>query len=357
MRLWRAGLVAWARTAAPPLDVDLADLDPDDADTSQQALVKARFRWFMAFAQWETGGTDTSVERLDAVLRTFRAAADRWGVAAVLATRASYRLVRDELSAARRDARHADVLFEEIGDRWGRLQAMGTLATVAEVTGDYPEAARQHAAALRIAEDLAIWPEISGQLSGLGRIALLTGDLDAADAYHERALRIATEQANPGLASYAEFGLALTARRRGDLDRTERLLSRWVDENGDATGFAALTPLAELGFVAELRGDGERALRLHRTGYREALALGGPRAIALTLEGMAGAMALLGEHRRAARLLGTADATRRSTGAPLPPAERGDVERISARIRAALGDAGFAAAFAEGATADPRAVA
>jgi hypothetical protein len=167
----------------------------------------------------------------------------------------------------------------------------------------------------------------------------------------------ATARANQGLVSYAEFGLALTARRRGDLDRTEHLLSRWVDEGGDATGFAALTPLAELGFAAELRGDGERALALHRTGYREALARGGPRAVALALEGMAGAFALLGDHRRAACLLGTADATRRSTGAPLPPAERGDVERITARIRAGLGEAGFAAAFAEGATADPRAVA
>lgn len=92
-----------------------------------------------------------------------------------------------------------------------------------------------------------------------------------------------------------------------------------------------------------MRGDGERALALHRSGYREARASGGPRTIALALEGMAGALALLDEHAQAARLLGTADATRRGTGAPLPAAERGDVERITARTRAALGDAAFAA--------------
>ncbi|WP_243740792.1 hypothetical protein [Streptomyces sp. 8K308] len=35
-------------------------------------------------------------------------------------------------------------------------------------------------------------------------------------------------------------------------------------------------------------------------------------------------------------------------GAPLPPAERGDVDRITAAARAALGEAAFTTAFRRG---------
>ena len=76
----------------------------------------------------------------------------------------------------------------------------------------------------------------------------------------------------------------------------------------------------------------------------------------LALEGLAGARSLAGRSEQAAQLLGAADTLRRGTGAPLPDAERGDVDRIEARIRADLGVDGLAAAFAQGRTADPGAL-
>uniref|UniRef100_UPI0010419DED hypothetical protein n=1 Tax=Actinomadura roseirufa TaxID=2094049 RepID=UPI0010419DED len=63
---------------------------------------------------------------------------------------------------------------------------------------------------------------------------------------------------------------------------------------------------------------------------------------------LAGAHALDGDAPAAARLLGTAAALRASVGAPLPPAERGDVDRITATVRAVLGaefDTAFEMAF------------
>ncbi|PXY22480.1 hypothetical protein [Prauserella muralis] len=47
---------------------------------------------------------------------------------------------------------------------------------------------------------------------------------------------------------------------------------------------------------------------------------------------------LAGDARRAARLLGEAARQRAEVGVPLPPAERDDVNRIAAAVRAALGD-------------------
>ncbi|MEV5342489.1 hypothetical protein AB0K93_28995, partial [Streptomyces sp. NPDC052676] len=55
---------------------------------------------------------------------------------------------------------------------------------------------------------------------------------------------------------------------------------------------------------------------------------------------------------RAARLLGTAEATRERSGAPLPPAEQADVRRVSARVREALGAHAFAAEHAAGRAVD-----
>ncbi|WP_436971304.1 hypothetical protein [Micromonospora vinacea] len=76
---------------------------------------------------------------------------------------------------------------------------------------------------------------------------------------------------------------------------------------------------------------------------------GDPRAVALAFEGLAGAHALAGRHAHAARLLGSAAAARSSVGAPLPAAERGDVERVTAAVRGSIGDRDFAVALGAGA--------
>ena len=65
---------------------------------------------------------------------------------------------------------------------------------------------------------------------------------------------------------------------------------------------------------------------------------GDPRAVALALEALAVASALDGDAEQAARLLAGAHALRDGVNAPLPPGERADVDRITARtatIRAA----------------------
>ncbi|MFG2625000.1 hypothetical protein [Streptomyces sp. NPDC048473] len=69
-------------------------------------------------------------------------------------------------------------------------------------------------------------------------------------------------------------------------------------------------------------------------------------------KGLAGAAALHGDEPAAAcsaLLLGAAAAARRRAGAPLPPAERADVDRITSSARAALGASAFTEAFSHGA--------
>lgn len=186
-------------------------------------------------------------------------------------------------------------------------------------------------------------------LSELGRIALLQGDVDLADEHHLRAQRIAVDHADLPAREYAEIGLALAARRRGDLDTAEAYLRRWHAWNRQLDTELGLTFIAaERGFTAELRGDHEAALIHHTESLHAAQRIGSPRAVALAFEGLAGAHSLAGRLDHAARLLGAATAARAALGAPLPPAERGDVDRIGQRLRDALAENEFQRLTAEG---------
>ncbi|MHB0892505.1 hypothetical protein [Streptomyces sundarbansensis] len=159
---------------------------------------------------------------------------------------------------------------------------------------------------------------MSAPLSGLGRLALLARDWDRARDLHERARRIAAEQGYTYGEIHSGMGLALGARRSGDLDAAEARLLRI------RAGFAAVSSragdhllCAELGFIAELRGETGPAAAHHLRGLDIARVLADPRALALSLEGRAGAVTLTGNRPAAlcaARLLGAAAAARRARG-------------------------------------------
>jgi tetratricopeptide (TPR) repeat protein len=275
-------------------------------------------------------------------------------VGAALADRSTQVLARGDADAARAAAERAAELFAEVGEGWGQVQTTFALGALAEIAGDHEGALAQHGAGLRTAERLGMWAEVSYQLSWLGRVALLRGDLDDACELHERAERVAVEHGLGAGRVFALIGLALGARRAGELDAAERHLDEVLSwQRGLADQPANYLILAELGFVAELRGDAPTALRHQREALAVARRLVDPRAHALAWEGLAGALALTGDAAAAARLLGAAAAARRGVGFPLPAAERGDVDRITARATAALGAGAFAIEHARGAVAAP----
>ncbi|NYI05521.1 AfsR/SARP family transcriptional regulator [Allostreptomyces psammosilenae] len=315
---------------------------------------RATALWILGSAQMGAGDVATGERLVDQAMAAFRALGDDWGTAASASIRARHALAHGDLAAVRREGELSARLFARIGDDWGRLQAVFPLASLAEITGDYRRATRLHQDGLAIAERLGLWTEASKRLSGLGRLALLDGDPARAEEYHRRARKLAGEQNfRPGEVN-AEIGLALGARRAGRLDEAAarmRDLLDWFREvdYGPGTTLA----LAELGFLAELRGDAAAARALHLEGFAVARRLGDPRALALALEGLAGAEVAAGRHGGAAVLLGAATAARESVGAPLPAAERGDVDRIGAAARAALGEADFAGNLARGAELTP----
>lgn len=339
---WRTGLAVLAGEAADPgAAARTAEIE--------DPLERARARWFLGYVLTTVGDMPAGERLTGQALRAFEELGDRWGVAAAHADLVNHLLGRGLVGEARESATRSTELFTELGDRWGLLKASFALGLLAEIDGDYARAAAVHREGLRVAEELRSWPEVSYKLSWLGRVALLTGDFAEARELHERARRIAVEHGFTPGEVYAETGLALGARREGLLDEAEERLLRvleWHRKLGAEP--AATLVLAELGFVAELRGDPARALELQSEGLALARTSGDPRAVALGLEGLAGARAAAGAPAEAARLLGAAAAARDSVGVPLPAGERGDVDRIAAAARTALGGPGFTAAFDAG---------
>ncbi|MEU0954743.1 BTAD domain-containing putative transcriptional regulator [Streptomyces niveus] len=326
---------------------------PHGLDQVDDPAGRATALWFLGFAQMGSGDVATGESLVNRSLDAFRALGDTWGTAAALSVRARHAMARGDLDAVKRDGERSARLFDETGDRWGRLQTVFPLATLSQITGDYGHAAGLHREGLAIAEQLGLWTEAAKRLTGLGRISLLTGDHAQARTYHERARKLAREQNFRSGEVDAEIGLGLGARLEGAYDLAERLmrgLLSWFREVGYGPG--STLALAELGFVAELRGDAATARALHLEGFDAARELGDPRAMALALEGLAGARAAADRYGESAMLLGAAAAARESVGAPLPPAERRDVDRISAAARDGLGEADFDAEFDRGALLD-----
>ncbi|MFF2700315.1 BTAD domain-containing putative transcriptional regulator [Streptomyces cyaneofuscatus] len=318
---------------------------------------RGRALWLCAYGLFSAGDVTGSGELNTRALTLFTTAEDRWGAAAALGLRATLALVGGDLTGLGRDGMRSAQIFRELGDRWGELQTVSPLAALAEIKGAYEDAERRQYEGLRMARELGLEAEVSARLSGLGRLALLARDFGRARDLHEQARRIAAEQGYKYGEIHSEMGLALGARRSGDLDGAEAYLLHIRDGYADVSSPAGdHLLLAELGFVAELRGDAHAAAAHHLAGLEIARTLAEPRALALSLEGLAGAAALPGDAAaatRAATLLGAAAAARHRAGAPLPPAERADVDRVTAAARAALGAAAFSEAYERGARLNP----
>ncbi|MFC5834037.1 BTAD domain-containing putative transcriptional regulator [Nonomuraea insulae] len=282
-------------------------------------------------------------------LVAFREVGDRWGIAAALSRQAKDAFTVRDIEALERIGGESARLFTELGDRWGLLRATEWLASVAEMTHDYERAKRLFGEGLLMAEDLGLWSEVATHIAWLGWVELESGHYDRAIELCERALKQAAGQGYMVAASMAEMGLAYAARRAGRLDLAETHLRHLLDglsRDPDVEPALHLADtLVELGHVMELRGDPGAAMELHTEALAAALKVGDPRTTAGIVEGAASAG---GPTERSARLLGLAASARQHHQLPPGPSELVDIERVTERVREALGEEAFAAAYAQG---------
>ncbi|MER6449507.1 AfsR/SARP family transcriptional regulator [Streptomyces venezuelae] len=294
-------------------------------------------------------------EVVDATVATARELGYRWELASGLQLRANILANRaDWAGDASRDADESLSLFRELGDAWGCAEALSARAEAREKRGEYALAARDYEEAIAYAERLGAKAQVTvlrvrmaGTLTEAGRI--------------EEAEQILTEIT----ATVQRFGNeAMPAARMflaGILGRTGRISEAYgqLQLLRDEFAFGAFAIfdgflLGTMAWLDNQQGLYEEALGRLRQAMGTAMdpmaRMVAPQMPAVYL--LTAALSLVslgGPHREydAARLLGAYRAL-------LPPAhfpvttEREDYARAQQLARAALGDAVYEKAYAEG---------
>jgi predicted ATPase/DNA-binding CsgD family transcriptional regulator len=243
------------------------------------------------------------------------------------------------------------LIGREVGaaSRRDLAHALALLGHVAILQG-YPNVARELAGeGLRLFQEVGeVWGT-AFSLYYLGRATLELGDPVAAHALLEESAKLFRNLGDRQISVLPLDALGLVALQQGDGAgaRTyfEEVLSIARETEDDEHIADAL---AHLGSVALRRSDYSQAATLYQQSlvlYRE---LGDKAGIVEDLAGVAEVASLVGQPERAVRLLGAVEAQREASGIRLSPLRHAEYDRTVEGIRAYLGDAAFAEAWAQG---------
>jgi predicted ATPase/DNA-binding SARP family transcriptional activator len=240
-------------------------------------------------------------------------------------------------------------IFRELGVKGGIAASLWTLGRVARAQWEYGEARVLLEEGVALFRELGDKGSIASTLNRLGAVARDQGEYEEARVLLEESLAIDRELGNRDGIANTLLGLALAAHLQGDPDRAMALLEE--DEalvHGMADRWARIHPLGGLGHVVLELGDLRWATALYQESLRLRREVGDPFAIAQSLEDLAVVAVRQGLERRAARLLGAAEAQCAAISTSPPAASPPAYDRTVAAARGALGEQVFAAAWAEG---------
>jgi predicted ATPase/DNA-binding CsgD family transcriptional regulator len=312
-----------------------------------------------------------------------RALGDPWRLSQILGWQVLGHVQAGDLIAVRSAGQEGRDLAEAIGDRYHSRQCRWCLGVAQVTQGDLAGAASQFAelvaaaqaahdgfheaislagqgialaflgdtGAARASADAAIQAaaELGGISAGLGYRALSFATLAAGDAATAQDATEATWQHMSVLPAMAAAQRPLNAEAAlagGDLAAARR----WADDAVSTTIGVYLTQaLATRARVAIAQGEPEQAERDAQDALTCVAEIGANLNAPDILECLGTLAAEAGSHREAARLFGSAAAIRQRMGAVRFKVWNADYEDSLAKLRDALDDKGFDAAWAEGA--------
>ncbi|MFE4634161.1 BTAD domain-containing putative transcriptional regulator [Streptomyces sp. NPDC056773] len=310
--------------------------------------------WIYAVMIW--GDPDLLRRVTEETVETARALGYRWELASALQLRANILANRaDWAGNAARDAEESLALYVSLGDDWGCAEALSARGESYEKRGEYALAAQDFRAAIDYARRLGAEAQVAVLQVRMSGTLAEGGHLEEAEELLIGVLRGAVHQFGNEAMPAARMFLATVYGRTGRIPEARAQLQYLRDEF--SFGAFAVFDGFLLGTMAWLdneEGRSETALTVLRqalVAVRDPLAMMvAPQLPAAFLITGARALVQLGGPEReydAARLIGAYRAL-------LPPAhvpvavERADVELVERLARAALGDAGYGAAYAEG---------
>jgi predicted ATPase/DNA-binding XRE family transcriptional regulator len=239
-------------------------------------------------------------------------------------------------------ARHLD-------DRRQIAAALRLAGTVAWRRGDAAGALACLDEALAIERARGATNDVAWLLRERATVAYAGGDLVAPVPLLEEAIALYRQTGHLTGLEGSLAVLALVRQSAGDYARAEALMEEALAISRDlGAKYAVAAQLENLANLPQVRADPPRAARLYRESLATFVAIGDRGGLAEVLDDVAGFAAARGRAAEAAGVLGSVEALRTAIGLPRLEVFRDLIEQTVAAAAAALGEAGFAAAYATG---------
>jgi len=240
-------------------------------------------------------------------------------------------------------------LFGKLGDEWGVAWSTRYLGQIVELQGDINQAINLQREALQQFETLGDTWNVAHSLYLLGLTLRNHEDFEEAKIYFQQSFSKCKLVEDDVMAAHALQGLGIVALktkhyREADVHLRDslKIMQRIGDEN------CATRVLTNMSRIAEHDGDFVEATKLQRQSLQGYKKIERKDFIAISLMRLASLAALSGSSRRAACLLGAAEAYLKLPQAVLAPVHQNELDRILSTFQELRGDEIFEQDFADG---------
>lgn len=306
------------------------------------------------FTSYLLDGSREIAGHADAMVANCRRHGGEWELAAALMFRTH--VVVDSpggLAHAEDDWAELQQLNARLGDRWMRAEVHGAGAEIETARGHYGAALADFEAAHRLGRELGAYSEGAFLLARMGELAHRSGDDEAARKLLDQAAQEAERYGVWDARTYVRYLQAMLLLRRGEVRKAKELSGLAAGQIADGTP-PPLFHVLLLSLDARISAaEGDRVTALGGLAAAAELALTAgcsEQIVGAQLDAAAEVLLASGEPRSAARMTAASSAVRGALPRTVP--ERAAADEVGRRTRAALGEAQWAAASAEGAALD-----
>ncbi len=318
-----------------------------------QRMLRAKVLGAVGFLIARHGYSKRVRPLLEESLRLYQELAEPRGIATALGRWGMLIRSQEGLAQSRPFLEQSLALFQEVGDETGTSTALYRLAQSSQWQGDTTTALRLFSQSLALDRKQGDYFAVATSLGALAELARERQDYGTARSLLEERLGLLRQIGSRTNIGITLMSLADLARVKGNYQHAVSLLEEsmaLLREDGKLDGLGRA--LLSLGNVMCLLGHFARADALYQESLRIWHEIGDRGGAASALERMA-VLAARPEGRtglqRAARLLGAAQSLRETVGESLPFGDHSEYyDQLVKDVQAALGEAAFAPAFAEG---------